>query len=133
MRPTRFCTAATVAAACVMAILVTQPAQAQTYRVLHTFTREADGENPYSGVIQDPQGNLYGTTHLGGVSNAGAVFKLGKTGRETVLYSFCSQSDCSDGEYPFAGLGLIRDAEGNLYGTTVEGGVSNAGTVFKLG
>jgi hypothetical protein len=51
------------------------------------------------------------------------------SGQETVLYSFCSQSGCTDGAYPFAGL--VFDKKGNLYGTTEEGG-NGYGTVFKL-
>jgi len=45
--------------------------------------------NPYSRLLRDTEGNLYGTTLLGGIYNAGAVFKLSRTGKETVLYSFC--------------------------------------------
>jgi len=66
------------------------------------------------------------------------VYKLDGSGNETVLYSFCSQSNCSDGEEPTAGV--IRDPVGNLYGTTYKGGdascVSTAGSscgvVYKL-
>ena len=49
---------------------------------------------------------------------------------EKVPYSFCSQTNCTDGAYPSSGL--IRDAAGNLYGTTLEGGAYNYGTVFEL-
>jgi uncharacterized repeat protein (TIGR03803 family) len=55
------------------------------------------------------------------------VFKLDATGKETVLYSFAGGAD---GAYPSAGL--VRDAVGNLYGTTSAGGASDHGTVFKL-
>ena len=50
---------------------------------------------------------------------------------ETVLYSFCAQSHCTDGAYPQAG-GLIMDAAGQIYGTTGLGGTDEAGTVFAL-
>src|SRR5438105_802382 len=49
---------------------------------------------------------------------------------EQVLYNFCQQSSCIDGKWPYAGL--MMDGAGNLYGTTAEGGISSAGTVFRL-
>jgi uncharacterized repeat protein (TIGR03803 family) len=102
------------------------------YKVLHSFTG-VDGQSPYSGVIRDPQHNLYGTTEVGGAYGHGTVFKLDVYGTETVLYSFTGGAD---GGAP-AGE-LIRDSAGNLYGTTVEGGgcaldpTNGCGTVFKL-
>jgi uncharacterized repeat protein (TIGR03803 family) len=97
------------------------------YKVLHNFTGGADGGYPRSGVIRDAAGNLYGTTAGGGTANWGVVYKLDPSGNETVLYSF---SGGADGGYP--GTGVIRDAAGNLYGTTVYGGTANAGVVYKL-
>lgn len=95
--------------------------------VMHCFTGSPDGSIPNGGLIQDTDGNLFGTTYEGGVAdNCGIVFKLGKNGKETVLYRFNRLDACS----PFAGL--VRDARGNLYGTTYVGGVYNDGTVFKL-
>lgn len=118
--------------------------------VLYSFCSQAyctDGAGPVAGLIADAQGNLYGTTSGGGgncfSSSAcqGTVFKLDPSGAETVLYRFCAQSNCADGSNPLAGL--IMDAQGNLYGTTANGGNMNAncayggsnfgcGTVFKL-
>jgi len=99
--------------------------------VLYRFTGGADGGVPYDSLIEDAQGNLYGTTRLHGAYGYGVVFKLSKIGKETVLYSFCPGGGvCTDGANPYAGL--IRDAKGNLYGTTFGGGASGAGTVFKL-
>jgi uncharacterized repeat protein (TIGR03803 family) len=95
--------------------------------VLHNFTDGADGGDPYGGVILDSKGNVYGTASEGGDSNNGVVFKIDTSGNETVLYSF---SGSADGGSPFGSL--IRDAAGNLYGTTNGGGASNAGVVFKL-
>jgi len=95
--------------------------------VLHNFSGGADGAYPYAGLIRDSAGNLYGTTEYGGSSNVGTVFKLDSTGKETVLYSF---SGGSDGKYPAGGL--VRDAEGNLYGTTGNGGTNGNGVVFKV-
>jgi uncharacterized repeat protein (TIGR03803 family) len=94
--------------------------------VLYSFTGGSDGMWPYAGVIQDNEGNLYGTTHSGGAYGNGTVFKLDSFGNETVLHSF----DGSDGSVPLAGL--IIDEVGNLYGTTYVGGAYNSGTLFKL-
>jgi len=102
-------------------------------RVLHLFAGQpGDGNSPYSNVIFDSAGNLYGTTLLGGGQcNCGIVFELSpqpdKTWKETVLYSF---NGGKDGAYPYAGLTL--DKLGNLYGTTESGGLSGSGTAFEL-
>ena len=101
------------------------------YQVLYSFGATAtDGTAPEGGLIRDSAGNLYGTTVRGGAGsvNAGAIFKLDTTGEESVLYSFCSATNCTDGVNP---RGLVQDAAGNLYGTTVSGGVGD-GVVFKL-
>jgi len=99
--------------------------------VLYSFTGGADGANPYAGVISDAKGNLYGTTSGGGASSSGVVFEVSPKGEETVLYSFCTQTNCADGAHPQAG-GLIFDAKGNLYGTTAGGGAWSSGVVFKV-
>jgi uncharacterized repeat protein (TIGR03803 family) len=105
--------------------------------VLHQFTgANSDGEIP-SGLILDPQGNLYGTTTFGGRYGYGTVFRVDPSGHETVLYSFRGPG-AGDGASPVSGL--TRDAQGNLYGTTADGGNLNCsgaltpacGTVFKL-
>jgi uncharacterized repeat protein (TIGR03803 family) len=102
--------------------------------VLYSFTGGADGGDPYAGLVRDAQGNLYGTTYGGGAYGVGTVFKVATTGEETVLYSFTGTG--GDGAYPLAGL--VRDAQGNLYGTTSAGGDpaciagTGCGTVFKL-
>jgi uncharacterized repeat protein (TIGR03803 family) len=110
-------------------------APASRYEVLYSFCSLAnclDGAGSHAGLTQDAAGNLYGTTHGGGANanGQGTVFKVDTTGHETVLYSFCSQSNCADGQNPLAGL--IQDAAGNLYGTTPTGGSFNGGTVFKV-
>jgi uncharacterized repeat protein (TIGR03803 family) len=106
--------------------------------VLYSFCAQsgcADGKRPYAGVILDQKGNLYGTTVEGGASSScngygcGVVFKLTPQGKETVLYTFCSDHNCTDGAGPYAGL--VFDQKGNLYGTTAGGG-AHGGTVFKL-
>lgn len=98
--------------------------------VLHNFAEGAqDGGSPGAGVIRDAAGNLYGTTLFGGASNNGTVYEL--TGGDlSVLYSFCSALNCTDGERPYSGL--VRDGAGNLYGTTELGGAYGYGTVWKL-
>ena len=97
-------------------------------------------------LVLDRKGNLYGTTYLGAAHDqnicpwgCGVVFKLTPEGKETVLYSFCAQTNCTDGAQPYGGL--VLDEKGNLYGTTVGGGAYNngkscygigCGVVFKL-
>jgi uncharacterized repeat protein (TIGR03803 family) len=95
--------------------------------VLHEFSGGTDGASPQGHLVMDKEGNFYGTTNAGGVSNAGTVFKVTRKGVETVLYSFTGKPD---GANPVAGLAI--DKAGNLYGTTTAGGSSGNGTVFKL-
>jgi uncharacterized repeat protein (TIGR03803 family) len=95
--------------------------------VLYTFTGGADGSLPAAPLVRDAAGNLYGTAAEGGASSSGVVFELDTTGKETVLHSF---SGGKDGAFPLAGL--VRDSSGNLYGTALEGGISENGTVFKV-
>jgi uncharacterized repeat protein (TIGR03803 family) len=95
--------------------------------VLHTFTGKADGGSPVTGLIQDSTGNLYGATEYGGAHGVGTVFKIDAAGNETVLHSF---SQASDGAWPVASL--IRDAVGNLYGTTSYGNSKTYGVVFEI-
>ena len=104
-----------------------------TETVLHSFAGyPKDGANPWAALIQDSAGNLYSTTELGGAHQLGTVFKLTKTGKETILHSFKGNAH-DDGGKPEAGL--ILDKEGNLYGTTYMGNGNRShgrGTVFKL-
>jgi len=96
-------------------------------------TNCADGGVPRGGLIADKNGNLYGTTSVGGTNGYGAVIELSPSvsdWTETILYSFCSASECADGSTPYAGL--IADAKGNLYGTTQQGGAHEGGAVFEL-
>jgi uncharacterized repeat protein (TIGR03803 family) len=93
----------------------------------------SDGANPVAGVLVDPLsgGHLYGTASGAGVvRNGGSVFQIDAAGQETVLYNFCSQKNCTDGERPSATL--VMDALGNLYGTTERGGIKNGGVVFEI-
>ena len=97
--------------------------------LLYSFTGGTDGGIPYAGVIRDSAGNLYGTTYFGGgTHNYGTVYKVDTAGNETLLRSFSGPP--TDGKYSYGGL--VRDAQGNLYGTNYEGGFVGGGTVFKL-
>lgn len=99
-------------------------------KVLYSFDGQV-AANPYSGLVLDSQGNLYGTAANGnGVTTVGAVFQLtrqsGDTWTETNLHLFTR----GDGEFPESAL--LRDQAGNLYGTTLQGGTGNMGVVFEL-
>jgi uncharacterized repeat protein (TIGR03803 family) len=96
--------------------------------VLYSFTEVGTGLFPESNLVRDTTGNLYGTTSQGGSSNWGTVFKVDTTGKETVLHSFAGGK--KDGCYPYGGL--VQDKTGNFYGTTMQCGFSNRGTVFKV-
>ena len=104
-----------------------------TEQVLYNFSTNGPvGAYPFAGLIFDAAGNLYGTTNRGGTHGYGTVFELTPTAgggwTEAVLYSFSTNGPV--GAYPDAGL--IFDKNGNLYGTTYEGGTDNSGTVFEL-
>jgi uncharacterized repeat protein (TIGR03803 family) len=118
-------------------IVVALPASARIEKVLYSFCQTTgcpDGQDPYSPMVQDAHGNLFGTTLAGGnASNAGTIYELQKVKRSWVfhsLYSFCSQTNCTDGSTPYGGL--IVDVSGNLYGTTLLGGNANDGAVYEL-
>jgi uncharacterized repeat protein (TIGR03803 family) len=107
-----------------------------TFTTLHSF-KQTDGQNPWGQLVQAIDGDLYGTTSAGGANGAGTVFKIGPGGKLTTVYNFCSQSDCTDGAHPLAGL--VQTVNGDLYGTTSAGGISNTlcpyrtcGTIFKI-
>ena len=97
-----------------------------TETVLWSFTG-ADGSYPEGGVIMDKKGNLYGTASDGGASNFGTVFEVAPNGARTVLHSF---KGGRDGSGP--GAALTMDTEGDLVGTTFEGGAAGDGIVFKV-
>ena len=95
----------------------------------------ADGVRPMLGsLVQATDGNFYGTTSG---TDIGTAFQTTPGGILTTLYSFCSQPNCADGSYPFAGL--LQATDGNFYGTTWNGGTGSGcrlphgcGTVFRL-
>ncbi len=106
------------------------------FTTLHTFCAVnpacPDGAFPTAGLIQGTDGAFYGTTQGGGAYGAGSIFKITSGGTLTTLYSFCAQGGffCPDGVWPLSGV--IQGSDGNLYGTTNNGGVNNGGTVFKF-
>jgi uncharacterized repeat protein (TIGR03803 family) len=108
-----------------------EPGGAWTESVLHRFGASGDS-NPHDGVIFDNNGNLYGTTYLGGAYGFGGVFELsaptapGSYWTEKALYDFNN----TDGGAPNGSL--VFDSAGNLYGTTLQGGPANMGAVFEL-
>jgi uncharacterized repeat protein (TIGR03803 family) len=114
------------------------------YSIVYNFTGGADGGWPFSGLIADSAGNLYGTTNVGGNTSSschlgngcGLVFKIDSSGNQSVVYTFTGGAD---GSNPHAAL--IRDQDGNLYGTTTGGGknasscpltTGGCGVVFKI-
>lgn len=106
-------------------------ASAQTESLLYDFCSLSsctDGQYPEVQLIEDPQGNFYGTTYEGGAHNGGTVFQLSPSGAFTVLYSFGAST--TDGTGPVGTL--VRDAKGNLYGVTASGGAYRSGAVFKI-
>jgi len=117
------------------------------YKILYRFCRLAnctDGAQPVSNLIMDVNGNLYGTTTLGGAFNGGTVFELRRKDRNysiKILYSFCRQASCTDGKSPYEGLayqgvenGELYDGSSPLYGTTLFGGLATnaVGVAYQL-
>jgi uncharacterized repeat protein (TIGR03803 family) len=107
-----------------------------TLTTLYTFCSQGgdlctDGADPLAGLVQDTNGDLYGTTSSGGANCAptlgcGTVFKITPDGALTTIHSFA----VTDGEYPAAAL--IQDTDGELFSTTAFGGAYGFGTLFKI-
>src|SRR5579863_3082746 len=104
-----------------------------TLTTIYNFCSKAgcgDGANPFSGLALATNGNLYGTTAGGGAHGDGTVFEITTGGTLTTLYSFCSQTGCTDGFYPVGAL--VQASNGNFYGTTSSGGANSHGTIFEI-
>jgi len=121
-----------------LATLAARSAQAQTETVLYNFCTQpncSDGAGPASSLTPDGAGNFYGTTQLGGANMDGTVFEVSPNEAggydETVLYSFCSLPNCTDGNGPISNV--IFDGGGNLYGTVCSGGANGQGVLSACG
>jgi uncharacterized repeat protein (TIGR03803 family) len=109
-------------------------------KVLYSFCAKGgldctDGAYPAAALVADQSGDLFGMTLFGGANGGGTVFELvppkaGNAWTEKVLYSFCPQPNCADGEYP---NGVFRDATGNIFGTTQFGGITFSGVIAGSG
>jgi uncharacterized repeat protein (TIGR03803 family) len=101
---------------------------------LYSFAGSPDGAFPTAGLVRGSDGDFYGTTVQGGTStncdggSCGTVFRISPSGGESILHSFVSSP--TDGGEPEAGL--VQGSDGNLYGTTYDGGAYYAGTVFRI-
>jgi len=99
------------------------------------FTNGNDGANPQGPLIIDNAGILYGTAPNGGQNGGGALFKYNPASNLlSPIYEFCAQANCSDGSRPVTGL--VQGTDGNLYGTTRQGGAANGvssnGVAYKV-
>jgi uncharacterized repeat protein (TIGR03803 family) len=114
-------------------LLLTLPAQAQSYQVIHTFTGGNDGASPYSGLTMDSAGNFYGVTSSGGIGGGtngyGVVYKLTHSSTGWVVLPIYLFQGGNDGAYPSATV--VFGPDGALYGTTGGGG-GGGGTVYRL-
>jgi uncharacterized repeat protein (TIGR03803 family) len=117
----------TISITCLIAAACLAQAQPPTETVIYSFSTFPYGANPYAPLIRNSAGDLFGTTSQGGEADVGIVFDLGPSGKETILHSF---QGGSDGANPYSGL--LLGSGGNLYGTTYQGGASNAGTVYEV-
>jgi len=106
---------------------------AGTFTRVYSFCSQLncpDGFWPAAGLVLASDGNFYGTTQGGGSHFYGTVFRMTPSGVLTTLYNFCSLANCVDGSQPEAAL--IQASDGNLYGTTIEGGTWGGGTIFRI-
>jgi uncharacterized repeat protein (TIGR03803 family) len=104
-----------------------------TLTTLYDFCAQtdcADGQSPFSGLIQATNGTFYDTTYNGGANSKGTVFSITSAGARTTLYSFCAKTNCTDGANPQGAL--VQATNGTFYGTTYGGGTNNDGTVFSI-
>jgi uncharacterized repeat protein (TIGR03803 family) len=118
----------------VFEILKTASGYATTPTTLVSFNG-TNGAQPNAALIADTNGNLFSTAGGGGANGEGTVFEIAKTASgyasiQTILLSFCSFANCTDGAHPSGGL--IADANGNLFSTTQGGGAYRKGTVFEI-
>jgi len=102
-----------------------------TERVLYNFPAGSNGLSPWSGVVFDNTGNLYGTTLYGGGSgSAGVIFQLTPSGSGWIYQVLHAFEYATEGSSPYSAV--VFDRDGNLYGTTSAAGPNGAGTVWEL-
>ncbi len=90
----------------------------------------ADGQRPTAGLVLGKDGNLYGvTSEGGGILNSGIIYKMTLGGKITILYTFCQQTLCNDGNGP---TGVSLGSDGKFYGTTSGGGAFSSGVLFQV-
>lgn len=107
------------------------------FKTLHKFTGATGGGFPTGGLVQARNGTFYGTTSTGGSHlTGGTVFSITAAGTFKTIYNFCAKPNCTDGAHPMASL--IQASDGNLYGTTYNGGTNTescnggCGTIFRI-
>lgn len=108
---------------------LTLDGQLTTLYAFCTTTACLDGQSPM-GLMQAADGTFYGITFEGGQFNAGTLFKLTPAGKFSLVHTFCSSTNCADGQWPTSAP--IQGTDGNLYGTTSEGGKADAGILYDL-
>jgi uncharacterized repeat protein (TIGR03803 family) len=101
----------------------------QTLKTLVDFNG-SNGSGANAPLVDDADGNFYGTTAAGGAHNLGTVFRVTTNGELRLLHSFCKSAHCADGEEPAAGL--VRGNDKNFYGITAGGGAWGWGTIFRV-
>jgi uncharacterized repeat protein (TIGR03803 family) len=133
----KLASAAGVFAAFALCAAAAAPLPAQTLTTLYSFRSSTHGSLPEGILVQALNGNLYGTTYLGGANSspfsrqgAGTVFAINPEGTLATLHNFCAQANCADGSNPSAGL--VQATQAEFFGTTYSGGTNGVGTVFKI-
>ena len=119
-----------------LALFVTggQAAARAKFKIVYSFCEQAgfcdDGQNPISAVVKDSKGNLFGSVGASGQAQLGGIYMVRPNGTQSLVYTFCSQERCADGQYA---QDLIIDQQDNIYGVTNGGGAHGSGVVFRLG
>lgn len=112
------------------AVLAAPRSQAQTFKVIYSFTGHDSAEHPIAGLTIDQHGNLYGTTAWGGAFGSGTVYELRPTPSGFAYSELHDFGHGSDGNFAWGGVTL--GPNGTLYGTTAGGGIRDDGTVYQL-
>jgi len=132
----------TLGSGCGSIFKVTPSGQLTTIYEFCSLANCSDGAVPLGSLLLAANGNFYGVTSVGGAADHGTVFEITPTGTLTTLYSFCAQTNCTDGANPPGTL--IQGVNGNIYGTTNKGGahqssackptatVVGCGTIFQI-